>query len=520
MTPLFNERRLCRLLASLRTERQVEGADGKLSREKRRERGVFFTPPTLAAFVADAAAQAVASVRTPGEGSVRVLDPAAGDGRFLLAAADALGRHGFATTLVALERDPALCESLAASIPEAEVRCCEALLGSGDLGVFDLVIGNPPYIRSIRLGETDPSLREALRNKFKATSHGEWDLYAAFLEQSLAWLSPNGFSALVVSSRWFTASFARELRSHLAEARALAGIVDFGAEQVFPGATTYSSVVFLSREGRDQLQVGRLADDSFDVGSVCSESLSGKPWRLSVGRGKRIVNSMSAAGAPLGSLARIVKGTGTNADRVYLSAAVFGVEAQLLRTCIRGRDVEAGGVPNPAVSCLVPYDDVGKLIEPAALESNYPRAAAYLETHRETLEAREGGRFRGPRFYQFGRPQNLVTLLGSREKIVVPDIARQGRAMIDRSGALVLDSAYAVIPNCGSDLDRIAAVLNSNAVALWLQETGIPLRGGYVRMKTAYLDSLPVPESTGDLRTAYGLEEAEWSGACRKVEGA
>ena len=42
-------------------------------------------------------------------------------------------------------------------------------------------------------------------------------------------------------------------------------------------------------------------------------------------------------------------------------------------------------------------------------------------------------------------------------------------------------------------LPLLLAVLNSRIVALWLSETGIPLRGNYMRMKTAYLRSLPLP---------------------------
>ena len=212
---------------------------------------------------------------------------------------------------------------------------------------------------------------------------------------------------------------------------------------------------------------------------------------------------MQLAGPPLGELARIVKGAGTNADRVYVLEAESDVEPELIKPCIRGRDV---GKDN-RTRCLVPYQPDGRLIEPDTLRLRFPRAMAHLESKREILEARERGRFRGDRFYQFGRPQNMETLLSTRPKIVVPDVTREGRAM--------LDTPYAVIPHDAKDFDRVLAVLRSPAVRLWLRETGIPLRGGYLRMKTATLRTLPIATKTANLRLAYGLSAKQWGTGAR-----
>src|SRR5690606_35782123 len=97
------------------------------------------------------------------------------------------------------------------------IHCCEALTGAPAAGVAaDVVVGNPPYLRSIHLGRADEPLRRALRGRYAATSRGEWDLYAAFLEQALEWTRPGGEVGLVVPSRWLTAAFAARLRDKLA----------------------------------------------------------------------------------------------------------------------------------------------------------------------------------------------------------------------------------------------------------------------------------------------------------------
>jgi Eco57I restriction-modification methylase len=523
----------------------------------RRARGQYGTPPALAAWVAREVLAPLA-----GAGPVRVLDPAAGDGRFLAAARDALVAAGrpraeAARGLIGLERDPELAAAARARLPGATIVVCEALCDAPALAAgVDAVVGNPPYVRSIRLRQADPALWAAVRGRFAATSHGEWDLYAAFVERALDWVRPGGRIGLVTPSRWWSAAFAAGLRGRLTAAGAVRAVVDFGAAQVFPGATTYAAVTVLERPAGAgapaEVAVARLGAAGWEAGRVAAASLGAGPWRFAVGAAARALEAAAARGPALGDVARIVKGAGTNADGVFVldraelrGGAVRGitaagpveVEAAATRPCLRGRDVGAWTAPDPAgphPRCLVPYDGA-RLIAWPELVRRWPRAAAHLTARRDQLEAREAGRFSGERFHAFGRPQNLAFHADPAAKVVVPDVARAGRAVVDTTGALVLDSAYALRPRPGApsayDADVLALVLGSPIVALWLAHAGVPLRGGYVRMKTAYLAPLPLPPP-GDalaaaaglartdrraaldaLRAAYGLDPALWRAA-------
>lgn len=551
---MLSQQELARLSRALGEER-AEGADAGRSRERRRAAGAYFTPAPLVELVVGAALEArlerdPLAWRADGTPELVVLDPAAGDGRFLAAAADLLAgratRRGFPSSraaivrrcLVGIERDPEFAALARRRLGRgAVVHCAEALLSPATRALrADLVIGNPPYVRSIRLGLADEELRRALRGRYAATSHGEWDLYAAFIEQSLEWARPGGEVALVVPSRWLTARFAGRLRRKLAAARAVRGLVLFGAEQIFAGATTYASIAFLSRAPQSAVFVARRTGGGWQRGEVPAGALGEAPWRLSVGARRRLIERLAAGGPPLGQVARVAKGAGTNADPVYVLAAEAGreLESALVRLCLRGRDVTAYRAADPRVSCLVPYRRDGSFIEPAELRQRFPRAAEYLAAHRELLERRERGRFRGDAFYRFGRPQNMAWLGAAAPKVVVPDVARAGRALLDRRAAMVLDSAYALRPvDPAVSPGLLLAILNSGIVSLWLGETGVPLRGDYVRLKTAYLESLPLPppsrwrrgaeelalrpdaaaraDEIDDLvRRAYGLSAPDW----------
>ncbi len=564
-----------------------EGPDGRRSRGSRRASGAYFTPPALVRFVVAEALRARAageSIRWRDDGTpaLRILDPAAGDGRFLAEAGRQLARWAASRgadsravarsiarrCLVGVERDPAFAAAARRALGAPVVQCGEALLDPPRqlADPVDVVVGNPPYLRSIHLGAADAPLREALRGRFAATSYGEWDLYAAFLEQSLAWAAPGAEVGLVVPSRWLTAAFAVKLREKLAEARAVRAIVDFGAHQIFGGATTYASVVFLSRRRQPRVEVARLESGSWERGSIDAASLDDRPWRVSVGARRDALSAISR-GPALGDVARVAKGAGTNADRVFLledararGGRVFGysphrgrrveVEANITAPCVRGRDVEPYGAVPRSLRCIIPYEREGRLYSAGALAAAFPLAAAHFEACRARLEARERGRFAGATYYCFGRPQNLSFHRDSAPKVVFPDVAREGRALLDTTGAMLLDTAYALrtTDEGGYPLGVVLAVMNSPIVALWLRETGIRLRGDYVRMKTAYLASLPLPppsrhtraladlgrraaggdgraasahpapsrEELGDLlRRAYGLSTAAWAGLSR-----
>jgi hypothetical protein len=427
-----------------------------------------------------------------------------------------------AARLCGEERDPAAAALAAAAVPEAAERVGDALAaGMIEEGGWDVVVGNPPYVRSVRLKADDPALWARLRGTLAATSHGEWDLYAAFIERALAWAAPGGEIGLVVPSRWLTARSAARLRAALAARRAVRRVVDFGAHQVMDGPTTYTCLLFMSVAGSASVGVER----GQRRGRVAWSGLGEAPWVLPLRDEAAALERGRRVGPALATCARIAKGAGSNADGVFLlerdASAGHGEAVRV--PCVRGRDVTAFALLHTR-DALLPYVD-GVLVPWPALRRSAPTAAAHLLARRDELEARERRRFAGAEFHRWGRPQNLRWLRDRAPKVVVPDATHEGRAALDTEGRLVMDTAYALRPlDDRVPIGLLLAVLNSPIVGLWLRATGIPLRGGYFRMKTATLASLPVPDpSTRAARriAAQALElDAVDAPARRALEGA
>ena len=157
--------------------------------DKQKATGSHYTPKILAEFVASHILKNYSGQKT---GILKVLDPAVGDGELLLAVAKSLGEHDLRFKLVGGDIDVdaiALANTRVGKLGLDEVSDITAtdflagdILLAGQQGLFgqstqyDLVISNPPYVRTQVIGQ---DVSKALAVKYGLT--GRVDLYHAFL---------------------------------------------------------------------------------------------------------------------------------------------------------------------------------------------------------------------------------------------------------------------------------------------------------------------------------------------------
>ncbi len=108
---------------------------------------------------------------------------------------------------------------------------------------FDVVIGNPPYVRHELLTEYKEHWSAAFE-----TYDGTADLFVYFIERGLRQLKPGGRLGFIVSNKWLRGGYAERLRGYLADHHAIELLVDFGHAPVFPDADAFPCIITLRKQ--------------------------------------------------------------------------------------------------------------------------------------------------------------------------------------------------------------------------------------------------------------------------------
>ncbi len=390
-------------------------------------------------------------------------------------------------------------------------------------GGFDVVIGNPPYVRQERISPFKPYLQ-----KRYACFDGAADLYAYFFELGIRLLrngNAGGRIGFVSSSTFFKSASGQNLRSYLLKNAHIESVVDFADLQVFEGVTTYPVVISLRRSGApdpDHLVrflslthsiPDKLGETFTETAAAMAQSQLGDgSWRLEDSRvahlraklldGHRSLQVVY--GAPLYGLK-----TGLNEAFVldvasHQQLAHDPASQALLKPFLRGENlkpwrVEPQGewllhIKNGSTRALLKLPANQPLPEPdawAAFRNAHPAAAAWLAP----FEARARQRTDQGEFWwelracaydaQFDRP-----------KIVYVDMSDKPNFSLDSSGAVLANTAYFVPAGDA----YLLALLNSKALWFLLRGMTTAYRGGYYRLFTQHVQTLPVPEAAPDDR--------------------
>lgn len=97
-------------------------------------------------------------------------------------------------------------------------------------GGFDVVLGNPPYVRM----EFLKLLKPYLEKRYEVVSDRA-DLYCYFYERGLRLLKPGGRLGYISSNTFFKTGSGKPLREYLLQEATIESVVDFGDLQVFEG---------------------------------------------------------------------------------------------------------------------------------------------------------------------------------------------------------------------------------------------------------------------------------------------
>jgi hypothetical protein len=121
---------------------------------------------------------------------------------------------------------------------------------------------------------------------------------------------------------------------------------------------------------------------------------------------------------------------------------------------------------------------------------------ASIKQNERHLRRREEGRFDTGTWFEFGRNQNIDLMLVP--KILVPDIADRAAFALDEAGEFAFTSGYGITLRAGvsESLKFVLGLANSRVLDFFWRKVSTPLRGGFYRYFTQYIEQLPIPAAT------------------------
>ena len=390
---------------------------------------------------------------------------------------------------------------------------------------FDLVIGNPPWVR---LHNIPVAARIALKARYTVFREAAWepgtrgdhaargfaaqvDLASLFVERSIGLASPVGCVALLLPAKLWRSLAGGGVRRLLETRTQLRVVEDWSEAPSAFDAAVYPSIVIATRShtvlpGADVAVRRRSIDVTWRAaaGSIrLVRDDAASPWLLLPPDVRAAFDRVVARGAPLGdsALGRATLGVKCGCNDAFMVDAISEqadaisvehggrrgiIERDMLRPLLRGDSVSAWRIA-PSRSAIV-----WTHAEPGGVRRELPHGAArWLAPWRRRL--RERTDLRGSAlWWTLFRTEAADH---SRTRVVWSDFGRTPRAALLPVGdrTVPLNSCYVVRCDDVTDALALTALLNSPLAAAVLNAIAEPARGGWRRYLAWTVGLLPLP---------------------------
>lgn len=395
--------------------------------------------------------------------------------------------------------------------------------------VFDIVIGNPPYVRHEEIKALKPLLKDVYQYECYT---GTADLFVYFYERSIKLLKPHGALSFITSNKWYRAKYGENLRQFMATHTKLKNIIDFGDEAVFT-AIAYPTIVIATRRAvplnpppeEDTLRAlnwqqahpveyfpAVFQNESFEIPQA---ELKKQGWQLEPPMKRQLLARLRAAGQPLGDYVngRFYYGIKTGFNEAFVIDAETKVEliaedprsAEIIKPFLRGRDVKRWQVEPQNLWLIFTR-------RPFAIEQ-YPAIENHLTKFKEQLmpkpsdwDEKTNGAWKGRKAgnYEWYEIQDNIAYWQEFEqpKLIVPAIAALPSFAPDFNSHLCNNKSTIFIP---SKLLFSLGVLNSSVNSWLATQICSSKQNGFFDFEPRYSSQLIIPAANNAQTTAMEI---------------
>ncbi|EMW2613249.1 Eco57I restriction-modification methylase domain-containing protein, partial [Campylobacter coli] len=392
----------------------------------------------------------------------------------------------------------------------------EILDDDGNFKGFDLIIGNPPYIRQEEIKE----LKNTLSKNYKVYK-GTADIYTYFYELGFNVLKENGILSFITSNKYTRAGYGEALREFLLKNTCILKYIDLNGIKVFDSATVDTSILcFEKSKSKDNkfkylaLSNEILKTCAYDIGlykdfaEFSQNSLSKESFTFSDENTSALKAKIERIGTPLKEWQglNIYRGILTGYNEAFIITTEKRNEilanckdeaekertAKLIRKMLRGRDIKRYRYEWAGLWVINAHNGYknqnGEKVEAINIE-NYPSLKKHFDEFYPQLEKRAD---KGLTPYNLRNCAYIEEF--EREKIVYSEIVRKPQFYLDTKLNFYAEATSFILT--GENLKYLIAFLNNDFVAFIFKTfyAGGNLGENGFRYKKAFLEKLPIPK--------------------------
>lgn len=535
---------LCELIRSESngslTLKQIETVfEALIDDQEKRENGIVYTPCYIVDYI----------IKNTLIGSLdndsHIIDPACGSGSFLVLAAEQLSARlnkpiysvisnnifGIDVGEDNVRRTKELLTLLALSNGESidslhfNIAVADSLKSNWtelfDVDQFDYIIGNPPYVNT---HDMTKETIDYLRSSFQTTKKGIFNIFYAFIEQSMKYLSDRGELGFVVPNNYLTITAAEDIRKYLAENKYIREIIDLGENMVFYPVRTYNSLLFLNKANNRNILWAKIerTDDirqslvNVKLRSMPISELAPAGWVLHSDIERGNIQKIEQAGRPIKPFIRV--GIATLKDNLYLldgfdaerglyykdyEKVRYYVEPEITRGIYKVSNIKAEhSILEAKQSIIFPYIGIDQdlpatknyqIIPEETLAQLYPLCYRYLRQIRPVLDRRDKGKENSVAWYAYGRSQGLGN---NKRKLLFPTFSLHPKFMLEENTETLYCNGYAILEPEEFSLEFLQKILNSIVMDYYIAHTSYALEGNYKCYQKKYIQNFSIPSFT------------------------